>query len=106
MHNSSKVLLEALISEGEFGHSSSLASFKVPSSRHASPSGFEESFKNIFPFAFVLRNTSDQVFSLDVGMLSRVFEGSIVTELEWCMKLCQGEYLFHGAVQPSDTVIG
>jgi hypothetical protein len=49
----------ALGSDGESGHSSSLASFKVPSALHASPSGFVGSLRCIFPGLFELDDESD-----------------------------------------------
>ena len=57
-----------LRSVGEYGHSSSLASFKVPSSLQASPTGLVGSFW--LPFSFKPEDWSDK-FRLDPAMLFR-----------------------------------
>jgi hypothetical protein len=48
----------ALGSDGDSGHSSSLASFKVPSALHTSPSGLVASLRCVFPGLFELDDAS------------------------------------------------
>lgn len=46
-------------SDGDSGHSSSLASFKVPSALHASPSGLVGSRRYVFTCSFDPDDTSE-----------------------------------------------
>ena len=49
----------ALGSDGEYGHSNSLAAFKVPSALHASPSGLVASLRCVFSGLFELDDASN-----------------------------------------------
>jgi hypothetical protein len=71
---------------GECTHSISFASFKVPSSRHASPMGLVMSLEYVFPFSLLSGNTLDMflLVSFARGVFGTTSKGQLFQELE-CM---------------------